>query len=369
MRSLEGLVGELARLGTDVRVLTTNSNGHDKLDMPRGWTSYRNVPVRYMRRWVPPSGTPMFASACFQEAKRVDVVHVTGLFSIVSMQALGASLFAKRPVVLSPRGVLEPEALKLGRSAEKRAWLRAFGPLLSRVTLFHATSEEERRSIERALGVRVPTVIVPNGADLPPAEALERREPFSDSRPRIGFVGRIHPIKALEQLVRACALLRDRGLDFELRLAGPIQDRGYYEYLGRQIDDIALRDRVVFEGEVLGERKDAFYSSCRVVALVSRSENFGNVVVEALAFGTPVVASQGTPWQALETYGAGRWVENDPGNLAGALEPYLQSPELAARAGRNGRTMVEERFTWTAVARSMSEAYSEAILRANSPST
>lgn len=360
VRSLEGLVCELSRLEVAVKVLTTDSNGDAKLDVPTGWTSWRGVPVRYVRRWLPPSGAPILPMAAL-ESRRADVVHVTGLFSVVSMQALAAALLAKRPVVLSPRGVLEPEALKLGRSAEKRAWLRAFEPLLSRVALYHATSDEERSSVERAFGSRTPVVVVPNGTHLPRAEGLPEQVAIDIGRPRIGFIGRVHPIKALEQLIEASAILRDRGIDFELCIAGPVQDASYHESLRKRIAALSLDDRTRFEGELLDARKDDFFTSCRVLALPSRSENFGNVVVEALAWGTPVVASLGTPWRRLEEHGAGRWVSNDPMSLASALEPYLRHAELAVQAGRRGRRMVEERYTWAAAARAMCEAYGQVI--------
>lgn len=363
VRSLEGLVRELSNLDVRVRVLTTDSNGDRRLDVPRGWTTHRGIPVRYLPRWLPPSETPLFAWASYIEAKRADLVHITGLFAMPSMQALLAARLANKPVVLSPRGVLEGAALEMGRKAQKKAWLRAFSPLLSRVTFFHATSEEERRSIERVFGKKAPVVIVPNGTDLPPADYVEACRARSFGPPRIGFVGRIHPIKALEELIEAAALLRHRGVEFELRIAGPTQDRAYRQSLERRISEFSLGHRVHFEGELLGERKDAFYASCRILTLPSRSENFGNVVVEALAFGTPVVASLGTPWQHLEAVGAGRWVKNDPDSLADAIEPYLQNRELAEIAGEKGRRLVEERYTWRAAAKAMRDAYGEACMR------
>lgn len=360
VRSLEGLLGELSRIGVEVRVLTTDSNGDTRLDMPRGWTAWKGVPVRYMPRVLPPSLAPGLGVVAYREARRADVVHVTGLFSVASMQGLVAGISAGRPVVLSPRGVLQAEALKFGRSAQKMALLRALSPLLARVSLFHATSDEEAHSVQHVLGPSAPVVVIPNGTPIAPVSIVQARRARQPERPRIGFVGRLHPIKALERLIDACALLRDRGNDFELCIAGPAPDPRYRQSLVERVEHVGLAERTSFEGEVLGERKDDFYASLRVFVLPSRSENFGNVVVEALAFRTPVVASRGTPWRHLEAVGAGRWVENDPESLANAIEPYLQRRELAENAGANGRRLVEERYTWPAAAMAMSDAYEQA---------
>lgn len=361
VRSLEGLVRELLASGVSVRVLTTNSNGREKLDVPRGWQSWEGVPVRYLRRWAPPSATPSFAPVAYREAVASDLVHVTGIFSIASMQALGAALLAKRPVVLSPRGALQPEALKLGRAWEKRAWIDAFKPLLSRVRLFHATSEAEKRSIEDALGRSIPIAVVPNGTELTDLDTVRRLRKAPSLSPRIGFIGRIHPIKALEELIDAAALLRARGHAFELRIAGPIQDRVYHAFLLRKLEELGLTDNASFEGEVLGRHKDALYASSRVLVLPSRSENFGNVVIEALGFETPVVASHGTPWRELETHGAGRWVRGDSASLADAIEPFLRDSEIATMAGQRGRRLVAARYGWSAVAKEMLHAYALAV--------
>lgn len=360
VRSLEGLVRELSSLGVDVKVLTTDSNGGDRLEMPRGWTRFRGVPVRYLQDWASPLSTPAFAPLALFEAKRARVVHVTGLFSMISMQALAAALLARRPVVLSPRGTLQPGALEHGRRIEKRAFLRAFAPLLGKVSVFHATSEEERRSIQLALGHRARVAVVPNGAEIADARLVDERRAAHKERPRIAFLGRVHPIKAIEELVSACAILRDRGLDFELRIAGPFPDRDYRFALRAKIRELSLEDRVSFEGELLGEAKDAFYASSRVFVLPSRSENFGNVVVEALACRTPVVASLGTPWRELEERRAGRWVRNDPLSLADAIEVYLRDRSRAEADGERGRRLVEERYTWRAVAEAMRDVYAEA---------
>jgi glycosyltransferase involved in cell wall biosynthesis len=308
-----------------------------------------------------PDVTPVYFPLALWEARRVDVVHVTGVFSITSMQATAATLAAGRPAVLSARGSLEPASLAFGRSRDKRLWLGACRPLMERVTVFHATSSKEADSIRAVMGEGAPVRIVPNGVDLPPLRP--RTEPSREPRePVIGFIGRVHRVKAIERLVDAASILKARGLRFRLHIAGPTPDAAYRRELESQITRLGLEGVAALVGELRGEAKVGFYDAIRVGVLPSfGTENFGNVVPEALSHGVPVVASRCTPWAELEETRCGRWVDNTPADLAGAIEPYLLSPGLARDHGMRGRELVERRYTWERVARLMIEVYRDAI--------
>jgi glycosyltransferase involved in cell wall biosynthesis len=97
------------------------------------------------------------------------------------------------------------------------------------------------------------------------------------------------------------------------------------------------------------------------LVVASHSENFSNVVVEALSVETPVVASLGTPWAELAEVGCGAWVDNQAKPLADAIEPFLTSPELRRSAGVEGRLLVQRKYTWPTIARQLLEAYDGAI--------
>ncbi len=362
IRSVEGLVVELAHRGVGVRVLTTDSHGRDRLPVGSDWQLWRGVPVRYLRRRAMPDLAPALLWEAYVEARRSNVVHVMALFSVPSMVALVAAELAGKPVVLSPRGALEPAALAIASARRKRAWLRVFAPALRRVAVFHATSEAEAGSVARVLGPAARVRVVPNGADLEPRPAAAARKARAiEGAVSIGALGRIHPIKGLDRLIEAAVILRGRGVDLELVLAGPTADPSCLAELRRAAEVPALAGRVRFPGELDGEAKLDFLAGCRVLCMPSHSENFGNVVVEALASLTPVIAARGTPWAELEARGAGRWVENTPQALADALEPYLRDAALAAAAGERGRDLVERHYTWAAVATAMERVYADVV--------
>ncbi len=119
---------------------------------------------------------------------------------------------------------------------------------------------------------------------------------------------------------------------------------------------------ILFTGNVVGEAKLALYRRADVFALPSYSENFGNVVAEALMCETPVVTTHATPWDELEKYSCGRYVPVDQEAIVDAIDSILRLPaEERARMGKRGRDFILTNYTWDAAARKMITVY-KAIL-------
>lgn len=351
MQSLLGLTKGLLHQGAEVRVLTTDCNGSERLGVSHAWTTFEGVPVRYAHSWTARDFAPSLLATPPSELRWADVVHVTGVFCSTSMWGIAAAKAARRPIVLSLRGVFEPTALAL-QAKRKQRWLGAFTPLLKRVDIFHTTSASETLGLRRVLG-EVRSVEVPNGVFV-----ADFTQQTKCARPRVVALGRIHPVKGYLELVRAVAMLRNSGLDVELQIAGPREDEAYALEVEAEAQRSGLRDRFQLLGALHGDAKSQFLASATVLALPSTTENFGNVVIEALACSVPVVASRSTPWEILERERCGRWVERTPHAFANGLKPYLTDSSVAAADGDRGRILVENRYGWNEVARQMLEHYS-----------
>jgi glycosyltransferase involved in cell wall biosynthesis len=101
----------------------------------------------------------------------------------------------------------------------------------------------------------------------------------------------------------------------------------------------------VFIGHVSGPEKDFLYASSYFTLLLSHSENFGNVVVESLCQGTPVITSKGTPWEDIDRYKAGFWIENAPSAIAKVIDKIIILDSAEYNAYRlNSRYFVESNF-------------------------
>ena len=170
---------------------------------------------------------------------------------------------------------------------------------------------------------------------------------------RLLFTGRVTPIKGLSNVVAAFPSAGD----WRLRIVGPDQD-GHTAELKALAEKVGAAERIDFAGPKYGEALVQEYRRAACFILPSFSENFGSVVVEALAAGIPVIASRGTPWAELVERKCGWWVENDPETLARTIREMMAlSDAERAAMGARGRALVEEKYQWPAIGRRMLAAY------------
>jgi glycosyltransferase involved in cell wall biosynthesis len=354
VESVHGLCLALARAGATVSVLTTDANGTNRLELPRGrdLEPSPGLRIRYARRWGGDSVAPGLVALLPRAIARADVVHLTAVYSFPTLPTLGFARLLKTPLVWSPRGSLQRWE-GTSRPKLKALWHRACRGLLPDRTLLHLTSEAEAEASAQSFP-GVDALVLPNGIDLPPGPARPRR-----SGPiHLVFLGRLHPIKALENLIDACSLCARSGFtEWRLSIAGSGETE-YETSLRERVRAAGIAPQVSFLGAVHGARKTDLYASADAVVVPSHTENFSMVVVEALAHGVPVLASTGTPWRRLVERGCGWWVENRPEALATALAEVRNAERETM--GRRGREWMREEFGWDAIACRMLEAYRRA---------
>ena len=349
--SLLLLARGLLAAGVDLEIVTTNGDGPRNSDVPLGMTTaYEGIPVRYFNRF-PKLGfapSPSLLRHLGRIARDVELVHVHALFNFPSTAGAALLRALGRPYVLSPRGMCEPWALA-HRSWKKWPYWRAIERRnVTGARALHATSNEEAAHL-RALVPGQDVFVVPNAVELPSAPPNVER-----AAKRIVFLGRLHPVKGLDILIRAMSLLAQRHPEVELVLAGP-DHHGELARVEAIAASLSPRPNVRWVGEVHGDAKARFLAGATALALTSHSESFGRTVVEALAYGTPVVVSKACPWAIVAERGAGFWVDNEPRTVADALARILEAPSggrtmrLAARTLANdydvdriGRAMLDE---------------------------
>jgi glycosyltransferase involved in cell wall biosynthesis len=294
-----------------------------------------------------------------------DIVHNHGLWLMPNVRSAWAAQQAPKPLIVSPHGMLGAASLAFSRLKKQLSWRLLQGPAIRNAACIHATSESEYQEI-REFHLTNPVAIIPNGIDLPDA-AIEPTRRGRDERVVLSL-GRIHPKKGLDRLVRAWAQIEAARSDWRLRIVGP-SEVGHDQELRVLAKSLRLR-RVSIEEPIYGEAKQKAYREADLFVLPTLNENFGLTVAEALAAGTPVISTRGAPWSGLEARGCGWWIDHGVEPLAAALAKSTSLPCHNLRdMGAKGRAWMAKDFSWSAVASAMTATYRWAMGAAGAPST
>jgi glycosyltransferase involved in cell wall biosynthesis len=193
----------------------------------------------------------------------------------------------------------------------------------------------------------------------------EDEEPRRDgSGPlRVGYVGRLASEKGVDTLLEAVSLLDD--VDVRTVIAGDGPDR---EALERRARELRIDDRLEWTGYVPHDRIEEIYRRLDLVVVPSLTvpnwtEQFGRVVIEALAAGAPVVTSDSgeLPTLVAETGGGWTFPEGDAAQLAAAIRSSVLDPARLREAAARGRAAVRERYAPDVVARQFIEVVRESV--------
>lgn len=341
----------LKRIGIDIKVITSNANGKERLSVKTGvWYKLEyELLVKYYMAFNSKGTSFSMLLNVWKEIKEVDLVYLVSIFSAPTPIAVLYSKLLKKVLIIAPKGQIDKWCMEQG-SKFKKLWLNIFiRPFINNI-YWHTTSEDEQKNIN-VLFKNAHTFIIKHGINMNSSGYTEKKQrdyfnrytEFNCSDKNIIIsMGRIHKKKGYDILIQAIEILLMQSNDYLLFIAGT--DFGAKHALIDMIKSKHLSDKVFFTGHIEGEEKKNFFHNADVFALASYDENFGIVYAEALAVGTPIVASHNTPWQDVEKYKCGKWVENTPEKFAKAIDKILKSdPE---QMGRNGSKYVEENFSW-----------------------
>ena len=282
-----------------------------------------------------------------------DLYHTNGMWMHCNHETCVAARQKGKPYIITPHGMLYPQAL--ARSAWKKKLLLTWGGVdkdLKETACIHCTCREEMIHY-RALGYRNAVAVIPNPVPIPNfVDGLKNERSIK----QIGFLGRLHPRKNVEALIKAWELLDKKTQNAQLVIMGK-GDKEYETMLKTYVKQQDIQN-VEFIGFVTGRDKFQRLASLTALCVPSDFENFGMIVTEALSVGTPVIASLGTPWEELNTRHCGYWVNNDVQTLAETIEKVLTLPaEEITAMGENGKRLVKEKYQDTQVASMMTQLY------------
>ena len=287
--------------------------------------------------------------------EKFDLLHGHGIWQ---MPVHEMAQIAKRtgiPYVIAPHGMLEPWPLNAGKWKKKLALALYQRNDLARANCIRATAQMEAENI-RKLGFKNPIAVIPNGIDIRDFPLPEKKQ--KQQKLTILFLSRIHPKKGIELLIEAWQIL-DKSLrqSWQVEIAGN-GDESYINSLQQLINKSELTEEIKIIGSQFGTDKLKTYQQADLFVLPTYSENFGIVVAEAMACGIPVITTKGTPWEELNTFNAGWWIDIGVEPLAEALKQAMQLTNIQrGLMGQSGRKLVEANYSVESVGNKMSELY------------
>lgn len=295
--------------------------------------------------------SPHMRRSLADQASEADIMHNHSLWMMPNVYSGQAVRGNKCRLVVSPHGTLAPWALRRSRWSKRLAWALGQGQVVRKAHCLHATSQMELKSI-RDRGLKNPVAVIPNGIHLPPLQ----KHDDADGQKTLLFLGRIHPVKGVDNLLKAWRTIQDHHPSWRLRIAGP-DNGGYMEAMATLANDLATQ-RVEFVGPVYGEAKWKAYQSADLYVLPTRTENFGVTIAEALASGVPAIVTKGAPWNGLEQKSCGWWIDHGVDALTDCLSDAMTLPKTRLlEMGQRGRHWMREDFSWQRVSSEMLSTY------------
>ena len=363
IRSVHGLAVALAKRGHDVHVYTTNIDGDSVLDVPVD----RPVDVDGVKvHYFPVSAalkrlcwSPELERRVRDSIAEFDVLHLHAVFLLPMRAAARAAARAGVPYVIAPRGMLIRDVIHRKSRWVKTAWIN----LVERTTLANAAAVHVTADVEglelKALGLPSHRIeCIPNGVEWPAEHAPLEQGPFADLPERyVLFLSRISWKKGLDRLITAWQWVPD----IPLVIAGN-DDENYRPRLEELARSVGVADRVLFVGPASDAQKWALYARAQLFVLPSYSENFGNVVAEAMAMGCPslVTAEVGIA-PLLTATGAGKVVSGAPEALAAEVRELLADPAARQEMGRRGAEAARAELSWPGVAAQVERLYRDML--------
>lgn len=299
---------------------------------------------------------------CLIEEDRVDIYHIHGTWMYHGLAVTQYANKTGKPYLVAPRGMLYPQALAHHALLKKIMMKLYQGSVFSGAACIQATCKEEMEYY-RALGFTNPVAVLPNPIDI---HGIVEREIPQKTVCKIGYLGRLHPRKRVERLIYAFSELKDELKNCSLVIIGG-GDEQYQNFLEAEVKRLGLTN-VTFTGFLTGKEKDDAITALSFLVVPSDFENFGNIVTEALVRGVPVIASKGMPWQELEAYKCGWWIDNDQASINRTLlEAISLSIKEREAMGMKGKQLMRENYSVEVLGEEMKQLYEWILNRGDKP--
>ena len=352
-RSSQGLVAALNQAGIDAYLLSCSVGDEPWLmEISR----FRVPSERGMKELIKKIQQTI-------EELHPELIHIHGIWRPESHVSTRIAKQCGIPYIVSPKGMLDPWALRQKWWKKIPAWVLYQRKDLSEAMAFHATSQQESCNIKKK-GFKQEVIISPNGVAV--SKVLPKRLNTVAKKKTALFLSRLHPGKGLMKLVETWGRIRPSG--WQMRVVG-FDGYGEKSRVMHRLEELHISDWI-FEDPMNDRDKWQAFADADLFIHPSNSENFGISIAEALYAGLPVITTKGAPWEELETKKCGWWIDlpaegSNPSTWKELDDALLKAIHLSdderREMGLRGRKLVEEQYTWDAVVKKMVEGYERVL--------
>ena len=285
----------------------------------------------------------------------IDILHQHMIWLKHGDPAIKIKKKFNTPLIISPHGALDPWALKKSRLKKLIAWNIFEKKRLKFADCLHATSLFEINYFRR-LKFNQPIAHIPNGLNINnfkiPSMNLKnnfyKQHPELKDKRCILFLSRITPQKGLQIFLDAFAafVAQKEMKNWHLIIVGNDQDGFLKNQLIHQISSLGIQEKITIFSPKYGEEKRELFAISEVFTLPSLGEGFPMVILEALAFGLPVLTTTVSPWMTLPNKNAGWWVKPNVDEFLDSLNDIGQKNYFELQSmGLNAREIVQKDFS------------------------
>lgn len=376
-----GLCKTLPKKGADVTILTTDADGKGgHLDVPLGKPlNLADVKVWYFHCDFLPKKA-FYSKGLSQKIKETvkyfDLVHVSAIWQWHQRTVFKECTKSHIPYIVSPHSSLMNWSFKeVGNRWLKSFYWGLFGNVsINKATAIHFLSHGERE-VSRDFAHNSSSFIVPNGINLDDfrfdrtmRNELRGTLGLPESAKVILFLGRIHPKKNIELIVRAISENKNKTGKVFFLVVGYVENQKYYRSLRKLVTEYGLNSRVKWVPPIENKEVKNFYLMSDLMVLPSKSEGVSMAINEALATSLPVLISNRVAnHREIEKDRAGIIVEPEQTSVTKALKMIMSSPSILKNLSLNARKSAENRYDINKVASLMIKAYEDVLTGRRSP--
>lgn len=313
----------------EIFVSTTSANGSTRLKVKKNifLKLKQNYFVKYYFDEIINRFSLSFLFGIWSDVRKSNIVYVQDIFSIFAILGFIASRIYNKKCIIAPRGSLSEYSLKSRFYWLKIIWIFIFLKIINKNFFWHVTSKFEKRDIFK-LNLSGKIFIIPNFIkfDLKKIKKIKSLNSLSLNNTKkvlkIGTLTRLDKKKGLLNLIRAFSKLKTKQ-DVHLFICG--EDHGFKHEIKNEIKIWSLNKKVTILKPLYGIKKYQFLKMLDVFCLPSKNENFGNVYLESLRVGTPIIASKFTPWQNVIKFKCGLITNNKIENIALNIDRFIKN--------------------------------------------